>query len=141
MAVMNVRKMSSLEANITSAPAVLVVDDEVLVRMVIADYLRDCGYRVVEADSGDEAMEILTTVDFAIDAVFSDVQMPGEIDGFALALWLRRERPEIRVMLTSGVARACDAARALCEDGPLLEKPYHTADVERRLRTLLARKA
>ncbi len=136
---MNARKVSDPGATPHSPPTVLVVDDEVLVRMVIADYLRDCGYRVFEAGSGDEALSILAAADVDIDVLFSDVQMPGQLDGFGLAQWVRRERPHMRVVLTSGVARLCDAAEGLCEDGPLMEKPYNAIDVERRLRALVAR--
>jgi two-component system, response regulator PdtaR len=63
------------------SPTVLVVEDEVLVRMVIADYLRDCGFRVLEASTADEAMRVLGTNE-RVDIVFSDVQMPGSLDGF-----------------------------------------------------------
>lgn len=118
-------------------PTVLVVEDDVLIRLVIGEHLRDCGYRVIEAESGDEAMEMLARTDLPIDLVFSDVQMPGEVDGFDLARWVRRERPMMRVILTSGVAKLCDAAEYLETDGPLMEKPYGAADVERRIRKIL----
>lgn len=118
---------------------VLVVEDEVLVRMVIADYLRDCGYHVLEAGSGREAITLFEA-QLAIDVVFSDVQMPGDTDGFALARWVRANRPGVHVILTSGVARASDAAAELCDDGPLLEKPYEAGEVERRIKLLLARR-
>ena len=61
------------------APTVLVVEDEVLIRMAIADYLRDCGYRVVEAGNSHEAVRVLKT-DVYIDVVFTDVHMPGSVD-------------------------------------------------------------
>jgi CheY-like chemotaxis protein len=61
---------------------VLVVEDEVLVRMVISDYLRNCGYRVIEATSADEAMMILRNAEIDVDVVFSDVEMPASMDGF-----------------------------------------------------------
>lgn len=119
------------------SPTVLVIEDEVLVRMVIADYLRECGFRVVEASTADEGMRVLKTNE-RVDIVFSDVQMPGSFDGFELAQWLRRERPGVKVILTSGVTRAASAAGELCEDGPLIPKPYTPQQVERRIRALLA---
>src|SRR5262245_30312992 len=118
-------------------PTVLVVEDEVLIRMAVSDYLRDCGYRAVEAGNGDEADTVLKA-DPHIDVVFSDVSMPGEIDGFALAQWVRRERPAVRVILTSGIGKTAREASELCGDGPLLDKPYDHGDVERRIRELLA---
>ncbi|MGZ5904834.1 MAG: response regulator, partial [Reyranella sp.] len=69
-------------------PTVLVVEDEILVRTVIAAYLRDCGFDVVEAGSADEAVRVLEA-GVRIDIVFSDINMPGSLDGFGLAQWLR----------------------------------------------------
>ena len=117
---------------------VLVVEDEVLIRWVIAEHLRDCGYRVIEAGSGDEAIDILRRTALTVDVVFTDVQMPGSIDGFALAQWVRRQQPAIKVVLTSGIAKATGAAEALCAEGRWVPKPYSTAEVERRIRRLLA---
>jgi CheY-like chemotaxis protein len=119
-------------------PVVLVVEDDVLVRTVVAAYLRDCGFDVVEAGSADEAIRVLQA-DIGVDIVFSDVNMPGSMDGFGLAQWLRRERPGLKVILTSGAARTAKEAGDLCEHGPMLAKPYDHAELERHIRTLLAR--
>jgi CheY-like chemotaxis protein len=116
---------------------ILVVEDEILVRLVIADYLRGCGYRVYEAASADEALVLLQRSDIAVDIVFSDVEMPGRMDGFGLARWLRQHRPETEVVLAGSPQKAADAAGGLCEDGPL-PKPYHPQAVLDRIRRLLA---
>jgi CheY-like chemotaxis protein len=116
---------------------ILVVEDEVLVRMVIADYLRECGYRVIEAGSAEEAITVLTSPE-PVDIVFSDVQMPGEMDGFGLATWIRRNQPWLKVLLTSGNARAATTAGDLCEEGPLEQKPYHPQTILTRIQQLLA---
>lgn len=115
----------------------LVVEDEILVRMVIADYLRECGYRVIEAGNAAEALTVLQSSE-PVDVVFSDVQMPGEMDGFGLARWVRQNRPGLAVLLTSGNARAAKAAGELCEDGPMEEKPYHPQSIHTRIQRLLA---
>ena len=115
---------------------VLVVEDEVLIRWVIAEHLRDCGYRVIEAASGDEAIDIVQRTALTVDVVFTDVQMPGSIDGFALAQWVRRQRPAIKIILTSGFAKAADAAQAY--DASLVPKPYSPIELEQRIRGLLA---
>jgi CheY-like chemotaxis protein len=117
---------------------VLVVEDEILIRWVIAEHLRECGYRVIEAGNGDEAIDVLRRTALAIDVVFSDVRMPGSIDGFALAQWVRRQRPGIKVVLTSGLAKAVDAAQALCIDVSVVVKPYSPTDLEQQIRRLLA---
>ena len=116
---------------------ILVVEDEILIRMVIADYLRDCGYRVFEASSADEAVVLLQRPDIVIDIVFSDVEMPGSMDGFALARWIRQHRPETGVVLAGSPNKAAEAATDLCEDGPL-PKPYESQPVVDRIRRMLA---
>jgi DNA-binding response OmpR family regulator len=108
---------------------ILVVEDEVLIRMSVAEYLRDCGFQVFEAASGDEAIEILLAWAGNIDVVFSDVQMPGNTDGFALAHWIRANQPDIRVILTSGVSHAASRAEGLCLEGPVVPKPYDHAEL------------
>ena len=82
-------------------PPVLVVEDEPLVRAVAVMYLQECGFSIIEARDADEAMLILRR-DRSIAAVFSDVQMPGSMDGLALAQWLANTCPTVKVLLTSG---------------------------------------
>ena len=98
----------------------------------------NAAYDVIEASSADEAIRVLQA-DVKVDIVFSDVNMPGSMDGFGLAQWVRRERPWLRVILTSGAARTAKEAGDLCEHGPILAKPYDHAELERHIRSLLAR--
>lgn len=118
---------------------ILVVEDEVLIRLVIAEYLRECGYKVHEAANANEAVTVLQSPDVSIDVVFSDVIMPGEVDGFGLARWVRANRPEIQVILTSGIDRSAEVAGMLCEAGPLLDKPYEPQGVVERIKQLRAK--
>ena len=113
------------------------VEDEVLLRLAISEYLRDCGYKVIEAASADEAMLVLTKSELEVDVLFSDIELPGGMDGFALAQWTRANRPGLEVILTGTVPRAVNAAADLCEDGPV-PKPYEPAVVHDRIRRLLA---
>ncbi|WP_262027347.1 response regulator [Microvirga sp. Mcv34] len=133
--------MSTLSTNITAdaespLPTVLVVEDEVLIRLVIADYLRECGYRVHEAVNAEEAVAILQSPEVSVHVVFSDVEMPGSMDGFGLARWVRSNKPGTEVILTSGAERSADIAATLCEAGPLLKKPYPSKDVVDRIKQL-----
>ena len=89
---------------------ILVVEDEVLVRMPIAQYLRDCGYKVIEASNADEAMQVLLHQETPVDVVFSDIEMPGTVDGFGLANWIREHRPGLNVLLAGTVPRAVKGA-------------------------------
>jgi CheY-like chemotaxis protein len=118
---------------------VLVVEDEVLIRMVISEYLRECGYRVIEAAHTDEAIALLQEPDVDVDIVFTDVEMVGaSMDGFALARWIRENRPELKVVMAGSPARAAEMAGDLCESGPLLSKPYDPQFALDRIRRLLA---
>lgn len=116
---------------------ILIVEDEILIRMVIADYLRDCGYKVIEAASGDEALTLLQQEDIAIDIVFSDIEMPGDTDGFALARWIREHQPDTEILLAGTAPKAAETAQNLCEDAPL-PKPYDHRVALDRIRRLLA---
>src|SRR4051794_25777084 len=85
---------------------VLLVENEVLIRLAISEYLRECGYRVIEAVSADEAILVLGQEDLAVDLVLSDVAMPGSMDGFGLARWIRKHRNDVDVVLAGSPKRA-----------------------------------
>jgi DNA-binding NtrC family response regulator len=116
-----------------TAATVLVVDDEVLLRLSIADCLREEGFVVIEAVSADEAVAILETT-MPVDIVLTDVIMPGRMDGVGLARFVEAHRPETRVILTSGTLVAAPPGCRL--DGFFL-KPYDHAGVVRHVRALL----
>ena len=119
------------------AAAVLVVEDEVLIRAAVCDHLRDSGYTVLEAASADEAIAILRN-GVLVKLVFSDVRLPGTMDGIALSEWVHENRPGIAVLLTSGDPQKICAAEELSRDGPFLPKPYDLAEVNGRIATALA---
>lgn len=100
---------------------VLVVEDETFVRWAVAEALRDIGYHVIEAASGDEAADIMRA-GVPFDLAFSDVRMPGSLDGLALLELIRAARPDIPVLITSGHAEPASvlASGANC----FLRKPY-----------------
>jgi len=116
---------------------ILLVEDEVLVRMPIAQYLRDCGYKVIEAVNADEAITVLLHKETVVDLVFSDIEMPGAVDGFGLAKWIREHRPGLDVLLAGTVPRAVENAKELCEQGPV-PKPYDAQIVHNHIKRLLA---
>ncbi|WP_426020640.1 response regulator [Brevundimonas sp. DWR2-3-1b1] len=80
---------------------VLLVEDEFLIRMLLAGHLRESGYMVVEACNGEEAVALLTA-GAQIDIVFTDVRMPGPIDGIGLLAYIKRVQPYLPVVMTSG---------------------------------------
>jgi DNA-binding NtrC family response regulator len=121
-------------------PVLLLVEDEVLIRFDLADYLRECGFMVLEAASVDEA-EAFFTAGIAIDAVFSDIRLLGPRDGVELALWIGSHFPEVPVVLTSGVHRALGAAKARgAHIVDFIDKPYDPVAVAQRMRELVARR-
>ena len=114
---------------------VLVVEDEMMVRLPIAEYLRDCGYDVVEAGDAAEAIAAVNTAG-PVNLVFSDVRMPGRMDGFGLAQWFKAHHPDVPVLLTSGYT-TCRGVPANVPGVRLIEKPYSQLQVARRIAALL----
>lgn len=113
---------------------ILVVEDDVLIRGAAADYLRGCGFVVLEAVDVPQALTVLQA-DRSVELVFADVKLPGNRSGLDLLHILRQERPHIRVLLTSGVVNASEVG---VEGVRLLRKPYFLFEVERHVKALLA---
>ncbi len=120
------------------ANTIIVVEPDVLVRMTIGQYLRECGYKVIE---GAQAQDVWTVVESGVkvDIVFAEVRLPGDTDGFALARKIRQTQPTIDVILTTSVAAAAEKSKELCDDGPI-GKPYHPQDVLTRIHLLLEKR-
>jgi CheY-like chemotaxis protein len=97
--------------------------------------LRDLGYRVVAVDGATAALATLASGE-PIDLVFSDVVMPGDLDGLALARRIRTRYPHLPIVLTSGYAKAVDAAEAGFR---ILRKPYRQAMLATAIREALDR--
>ncbi|HZX88213.1 MAG TPA: response regulator [Reyranella sp.] len=126
--------MAGIDATFTKAqsPLVLVVEDEFFLRYVAAEYLEDCGFSVLQAANADEAVGLLQA-NRDVGAVFSDIQMPGSMNGLGLAHWITETLPDVKVLLTSG-----QVLPGTAREWTLLAKPYDMAEVERRLREMTA---
>lgn len=120
-----------------SQPCILVVESDILIRHPLAEYLRECGYRVLEAINTDEARQLLSDSSISIEIVLADVDAPGQ-GGFALGAWIRRTYPAVQVILAGTVAKAVEKAGDLCDDGPTLSKPYDPQLVLDQIRRLRA---
>jgi DNA-binding NtrC family response regulator len=114
---------------------VLIVEDEVLIRFALADFLRDNRYKVYEAHDAEEAIKLLSFYKTDVDVVFADVRLPGPLDGFALAQWIQRYRPEAAVVLGSGYP--VDVAGASLSDVLFFAKPYDLKAVRTALSDLM----
>jgi two-component system, response regulator PdtaR len=111
------------------APTVLVVEDDAMLRLVTVEFLSDSGFRVFDAENAAGAVALLSD-DIDFDAVFSDIQMPGAMNGLDLARWIAREKPDVKVLLTSGVVPSQPGH-------PVLGKPYEMASLARRLTDII----
>jgi CheY-like chemotaxis protein len=114
-------------------PVVLVVEDETLLRIDAADMIEAAGFEVVEAASADQAIEVLEARR-DITVVFTDIQMPGSMDGLKLARAIRGRWPPIKIVATSGLLDIGEPD--LPEGGRFLSKPYSRAQVRRVLHEL-----
>ena len=114
-------------------PVVLIVEDEMLLRMDAAEMIEAAGFEVIEAANADQAIEVLEGRP-DITVVFTDIQMPGSMDGLKLARAVRGRWPPIKIIATSG--RLHVAETDLPEGGRFLPKPYSPAQVTGVLREL-----
>jgi DNA-binding response OmpR family regulator len=112
-------------------PIVLVVEDDEFIRLEVVERLQRSGFAAVQAGCAEEAIRLLETT--VVDLVFSDVEMPGRMDGRGLVGWLRREHPHIPALLASGAGARRD------DDPPFLTKPYAPAELIALIRDLLSR--
>jgi DNA-binding NtrC family response regulator len=135
---MNALYMSreSHQAQLNPPRTVLVVEDETMVRMPIAEYLRDCGYNVVEASDATEAIAAMDA-DTPVNLVFTDIRMPGKMDGVGLAEWFRSHHPNVPVLLTSGYHGGRSSPGVSIPGARFIEKPYSQNQVARRIAALL----
>jgi CheY-like chemotaxis protein len=119
---------------VANRPTILIVENEVLVRWMVADELRANGFSVLEVPNGGEALAILQT-SASVSLVMTDVRMPGSIDGIALAQWVRVARPDLKVIIGSG--QSLDDVPTNLADAVFI-KPYDVLGVVRRIKELLA---
>jgi CheY-like chemotaxis protein len=114
---------------------VLVVEDETLIRMHSADMIRDLGFEVIEAENADAAVGLLETVP-DIRVVFTDIQMPGSMDGLLLAAVIRDRWPPVALLVTSGKIRPPEGDMPM--GARFISKPYSPFELGQELQTLTA---
>ncbi len=124
-----------MSSNNVSLVRIIVVEDEALVRMNSVDVLEGAGFEVVEAANADEAIVLLEQAE-DVRLMFSDIDMPGSMDGMALAELVHARWPRIRVLLTSGHHHVADAD--VPDHGKFVPKPYSDAAVVKKVHDLLA---
>jgi CheY-like chemotaxis protein len=121
----------------SSHETILLVEDDEDVLMVAAESLRELGYQVATAVTAAQALDILRS-DHPVDLLFSDVIMPGGMNGAQLAVEAQRIRPGLKVLLTSGyTAAALSREHALPDNLNLVEKPYQREELAKKLRLVI----
>jgi DNA-binding NtrC family response regulator len=116
---------------------IVVADSEVIVRNVLSDYLRQCGYKVIDAASSEEVVAVLENSSATISAILSDAELGGLVNAFALRLHVRKRWPDVHFILAGSVNAAAKAAGEMCDEGPHLKRPYDPQAVVAHIRRLL----
>ena len=108
----------------SEAASILIVDGDVVSRHAISDYLRHCGYNVVEAAGTSEAMIALKEPSLSLDVIVCDVEAIGNLAGSELENWVRKHRPELEVRMASTLENVAGTAVDLCKSGPHSTRNY-----------------
>ena len=116
---------------------VMLIEADLLIRTPLAQYLRDCGFRVVEAFDTAEARNILGRAPARIDTILMDAHASEE-SGFIFGAWIRAHHPTVTVILAGNTEKTTVKAGELCEEGPALLKPYDHKLVLQEIRRRLA---
>ncbi|QIK39375.1 response regulator [Pontivivens nitratireducens] len=124
-----------MTVNTRKPPAVLIVEDEPLIRMDAIDIVEDAGFRTYEAASADAALLVMERVD-DIAILFTDVDMPGSMNGLELAAHVRDTRPSVKILITSGIFNVDQSP--LPNGSVVIQKPYAMGHVTRKLQEIAA---
>ena len=123
-----------MQPNARKRPVVLIVEDEYLVRTGTRDAVETAGFDVLEAGDADEAIAILAARN-DVSLIFTDVHMPGSMDGLKLVHFVRDRWPPVKIVATSGRVRITDSD--LPEGGRFLPKPYSAGEITATLHELI----
>jgi CheY-like chemotaxis protein len=125
-------------ASTRGSETVLVVEDEIVLREMARDFLNDCGYKILEASSGRQALQVWGEHRLEIDLLLTDMKMPEGISGMELAEKMISEQPRLRVIFTSGYSDDMVSPEILARNNArFLPKPYSYGDLTRLVRESL----
>jgi len=114
---------------------IMIVEDELLLRLDLANQLHSAGFEIIEAQSGDEAVKILAT-NIDVDLILTDIRMPGQVDGLGLVSFVKRQERRIKVILLSAYVEADSDSPADAS----FAKPVRIEVLLAKIRQLLTRK-
>ncbi len=121
-----------------SVARILLVEDEALIRLIMAEALEDQGFEVVQAASGDDARSLIDQA-HRFDLMMTDIQMPGSLDGIALARHLHAVHPNVPVIYVTGRPEAMNTVGQLGPAEAFVRKPYGPSEIIRTAARLLNR--
>ena len=116
---------------------ILLVEDEWLIRTMLAEELVNGGFAMQEAENGDQASALITQDEVMLTLLVTDIHTPGSLDGMGVAHLLRVRRPDIPVIYTTGRPDVLNSLRPLGDKEALLPKPYELSDLLATMRRLL----
>ena len=123
------------QSAINDPHVVLLVEDELLVRMTAADELEEAGFQVLEAANADVALKVLEARSAEVQVLFTDVHMPGSMDGMELAEQVHARWPHVLLLIASGYARP--HPDEIPDHGRFIPKPYRAATLVRQISELM----
>src|SRR5918994_2601531 len=123
------------QSTIEDPPVVLLVEDEPLVRMTATDELEEAGFHVLEAANADVALAVLVARSDEVRVLFTDVDMPGSMNGMALAEQVHRRWPHVLLLISSGYARPHPGE--IPDHGQFIPKPYGAATLVRHIHEMM----
>jgi two-component system, response regulator PdtaR len=129
------KRSSVMQPEASKRPVVLIVEDETLLRLHVSEAIEDAGFDVVEAKNADDAISILEQRS-DIFLIFTDVNMPGSMDGLKLAHFVKGRWPPIKIIATSGHAKV--TADDLPAGGHFIPKPYRAAEIADAIHQLVS---
>jgi CheY-like chemotaxis protein len=119
----------------STVPFALAVDDDAIIRIDACQILEEAGFRCLDADTGDAALDLLREKHEQIVVLFTDVEMPGSVDGFELARQVAERWPHIEIVVSSGAKTPADGQ--LPEKAAFIAKPFSAEVVHAELARLL----
>jgi CheY-like chemotaxis protein len=122
-----------------NSPVVLIVEDEYLVRMTLADELEDGGFQVLKAANADIALRVLEAQSDTVQVLFTDVDLPGSMDGMELARQVRARWPHVQLLISSG--HSAPEPDQMPNQSRFVQKPYIGPTVVRQIREMMSTSA
>jgi CheY-like chemotaxis protein len=121
------------QSKLNKMPAILVVDDEVIVRIDLVDTIQEAGFATFEANNADEAIQLMEEHS-EIQVLFTDIDVPGTMDGLKLSHYIRDRWPPVRIVITSGHVMA--TPDQMPAEAVFIAKPHQPADLDRLFRAI-----